>query len=131
MLRVFLINLDRSPERLARMRAQADRQGISFERIRGVDGLSLPDNMRGEFLAPRGRIASKMLVGEVGCYASHMRAWETVIDNCLSHAMVLEDDVICEQEFAAIADAAVRCWPAGWDLIHLHSTNKKAMARVA
>jgi glycosyl transferase, family 25 len=93
------------------MRAQAARLGIEFTRVPGVDGLALPDNMRAEFLDGRGCVASKLIVGEVGCYASHMRAWEHVIDNRLPYAMVLEDDVRCQPELAEIADVAVRTAP--------------------
>ena len=131
-LPIFLINLDRSADRLRRMQDQAAHLSNQFTRVRGVDGLVLPDNMRPEFLNPDGSPRSRMLPGEVGCYASHMRAWEHVIDNRLSHAMVLEDDVILEPELAAVAAAAVKSCPAGWDLIHLHaSANKKKLIRVA
>ena len=127
----LVINLDRSPNRLAAMTAQAERHSLPFQRIRAIDGLALPDDMRAEFLDERGGIASKMIVGEVGCYASHMRAWQRVVADRLPHAMVLEDDVILGLDVVAIADAAVRSCPAGWDLIHLNGRTKKSVVRVA
>jgi glycosyl transferase family 25 len=127
-----VINLDRSSDRLATMRAQADSHSLPFDRIRAIDGLALPADMRAEFLDERGGIASKLIVGEVGCYASHMRAWEMVIDGRQPHALVLEDDVIfLAPNFAAIVDAAVSNCPAGWDVIHLCATTKRRRIRVA
>ncbi len=43
MMRVVVINLDRSPERLAEFGAEAARCGLDFERLPAIDGRLLAD----------------------------------------------------------------------------------------
>jgi GR25 family glycosyltransferase involved in LPS biosynthesis len=40
-MRVHLINLDRSPERLATMRQALAERGVGFERLSAIDGRTL------------------------------------------------------------------------------------------
>lgn len=80
----MLINLDRSPERLAYMRGQLDRLGLKAERLAGVDGSRID-------LAPYA--ASRLRPGEIGCFLSHRAAWQSLIDSDDERLLVLEDDV--------------------------------------
>ena len=56
-MKIYLINLDRHPERLAHMRTQLN--GIEFERISAVDGSNDPPTTKG---------LSRF---ELACLASH------------------------------------------------------------
>jgi glycosyl transferase family 25 len=126
----FLLNLDRSPDRLQRMQEQATKIGIELERVPAIDGLALPEGMRREFLAsgvPRGG----MLPGEVGCYASHLLAYERVISEQLPYAVVLEDDPELRPGLMEVATAAAQACPAGWHVIHLWHNSKHSNERVA
>src|SRR6476646_8063978 len=124
-LPIFVINLDRSPERLALMQAQAGALGLSFERVPGVDGTkALPAWVVTQFLGELGQEPTALSKGEVGCYASHLRVMSKIIDQRLQAAIVLEDDALLDENFARNAEQAVRAAPEGWDCIHL-STNFK------
>jgi glycosyl transferase family 25 len=125
-LRVFLINLDRSPERLAFMQAQFDRLGITVERIAAVDGASVPAWLRDEFGG-----AHQLTPGEVGCYASHLLVAQRVVAEGLPFAIVLEDDATLDDAFLPAARAAARAAPQGWDYIHLCSVFKRSIVCVA
>lgn len=128
--KIFVINLDRSPDRLAYMQAQAGRLGFQFERIRAVDGLALPASMRDEFLNADGKPICGMLPGEVGCYASHLLAYDAIIERGLAHAVVLEDDPTLGSEFIQAATSAVAAAPRGWSIIHLwHPAKHQDAAR--
>ena len=124
-LPIFVINLDRSPERLALMQAQAGALGLSFERVPGVDGTkALPAWVITQFLSELGQEPTALSRGEVGCYASHLRVMSKIIDHRLEAAIVLEDDALLDESFARNAERAIRAAPEGWDCIHL-STNFK------
>jgi glycosyl transferase family 25 len=126
----FLLNLDRSPDRLQRMQDQAARIGIQLQRVPAVDGLVLPDGMRREFLqgdVPRGG----MLPGEVGCYASHLLAYERVISEAMPYAIVLEDDPELDARLMEVATAAAKVCPAGWHIIHFWHDSKHENDNVA
>ena len=99
---IFLINLDRSPDRLSFMQKQAERLSLVFERIRGVDGVrGLPDWLIPQFLSSDGAVASRMSNGEVGCYASHLVVFQEMVRRGLEAAIVLEDDVTLADDFLA------------------------------
>src|SRR5262245_24514798 len=61
--RAILINLDRSTDRLARMRAEFDRAGIAFERFRAVNGADLLESVRCHFCDEAGKITSPLRLG--------------------------------------------------------------------
>lgn len=117
----FLINLDRSPDRLAQFDAQAKKLGFDYERCSGVDGYqSVPDWLRDEF-DPVGALTT----GEIGCYASHLSVCRIVRDRGLDAAIVLEDDVELDPDFKELALAAICGAPDGWDIIHFSTKFKR------
>jgi glycosyl transferase family 25 len=129
---IFLINLDRSSERLALMQAQASELGLAFERVRAIDGTrQLPGWMVSQFIDGCGQVRGGLSEGEVGCYASHLLVMSTIVERRLEAAIVLEDDAILDQDFEQAACAAVRAAPAGWECIHLSTDFKKAAFPVA
>jgi glycosyl transferase family 25 len=122
---IFLINLDRSPDRLSFMQQQAERLSFAFERIRGVNGVrGLPDWLIPQFLSSDGTIASRMSNGEVGCYASHLVVFQEIVRRGLGAAIVLEDDVTLADDFLDASYKAIGAAPAGWDCIHLSTRFK-------
>jgi glycosyl transferase, family 25 len=125
MLPVFVINLDRSPDRLAFMQAQAERIGLTFERVAGVDGLDLPEHLCSQFRGTR------LAAGEIGCYAAHLLTHERVVREGLPYAMILEDDVELTPHVMACAGAAIDAAPPSWDYIHLSGSLKQAVLSLA
>jgi glycosyl transferase family 25 len=129
---IFLINLDRSHERLALMQAQASELGLTFERVPAIDGArQLPGWMVSQFIDERGLVRGGLSDGEVGCYASHLLVFSKIVERRLEAAIVLEDDAVLDQDFEQAACAAVRAAPAGWECIHLSTDFKKAAFPVA
>jgi glycosyl transferase family 25 len=110
-MQVFLINLARSPDRLAFMRAQL---GGRFERLEAVAGLAIPERLAEQFSS-----TAHLRPGEIGCYASHLLAAEWIVERGLPYALIMEDDVEVSAEFFDAADWAVATCPAGWDHISL------------
>ena len=110
-MRIFLINLERNPDRLAFMRRQLDERGLAFERIPAVDGktLAAADLKRG-FSPIRSFVASKkrMSEGEIGCALSHVAACRRIVAENLPCALILEDDVVLAPGFAAALDRVER-----------------------
>lgn len=78
-MKVYLINLDRSPDRLAHMRKQLT--GVEFERVPAIDGSDQPPTAKG------------LTRFEVACLESHRLAWRRFLDSQEAHACFLEDDL--------------------------------------
>jgi glycosyl transferase family 25 len=87
-MKVFVINLDRNPERLEHMRGQL--RGIAFERIAAVDGTKDPPTTEG---------LSRF---ELACLASHQIAWRHFLDGSEEHACFLEDDLHIRPDFEGL-----------------------------
>lgn len=131
MLAAFVINLDRSVDRLAFIRSEAARIGLSFERIPAVEGLAVPDWLRGEFLNPDNTIASSLIPSEVGCYASHLTIYKRMVLQGLPYALVLEDDVGLADDLPQTIAATVAAAPGGWDYIHLSGLVRRTVYSLA
>jgi glycosyl transferase family 25 len=78
-MKIYLINLDRHPERLEHMRKQLN--GVAFERISALDGSNDPATTKG---------LSRF---ELACLESHKLAWRQFLDGPEGHACFLEDDL--------------------------------------
>ena len=122
---VFLINLDRSADRLARCAPILDRLGVSWERVPGIEGKKL-DAARLASLnphpAPHGEWFRPLTPGELGCFLSHLRCWQLIEERGLDCGLVLEDDFdtfdACTlQNLQTLAASATGAHP--WDVLKL------------
>jgi glycosyl transferase family 25 len=130
-MKLYLINLDRRPDRLAAMAEEGRKAGLSFTRIAAVDGQAPAAHtpMQRWFAAsgPLGPLPT----GDRCCTLSHRQAWEALLESGEAYAAVLEDDVrLLPGAAALLADAA---WiPADADLIkleHFGPQSQKVLVR--
>lgn len=132
---VFLINLDRSPERLRLAGAALERAGLPFTRLSAVDGTGLdpdqaPDCDQG---ACRSFLGRTMSAGEYGCYLSHLEAARQVLATGAPHALVFEDDMdVVPQALPVLRALLARPELAAgeWDLVHLCADRLKCYSRL-
>ncbi|MCM5555138.1 glycosyltransferase family 25 protein [Pleomorphomonas sp. NRK KF1] len=89
----YVINLDRSVERLTLFRERAARVGLNFERFPAIDGKQLSDDVV-DFWQQRSRIWGPLLPTEVACFLSHRGVWQKIASGSDPWAMVVEDDVV-------------------------------------
>jgi len=130
---VWIINLDRSPDRWAYMKKATARFGDRVQRFSAADGKQITD--------PRGihnegvgyyftRVAGKKdgeLVnkGVVGCWLSHKRLLTRLSEQPVSGTtghLVLEDDVDIPDDFLSGKDRwsiLARNVPEDWDIVYL------------
>jgi glycosyl transferase, family 25 len=117
---LFVINLERSHDRRAHVTAQLEALGLACEVFPATDGaqLSAEELARYDESFVIEQIARPMSGSEVGCYLSHTRLWQTIIDQSIPWAVVLEDDVTIHAELKSVLSAISRI-PVEWDLIRL------------
>ncbi|MDD9999011.1 MAG: glycosyltransferase family 25 protein [bacterium] len=110
-LPVFVINLDRRPDRWRVVSANLDRIGLHATRIDAIDGFALTDDVAALRL---------MGPGHVGCARSHYKAYSALLESRYPAALILEDDV----ELGASVPAIIRSgawWPDGHGTVKLTS----------
>ncbi len=116
---VYVINLARSRDRWDRLKSSADRFSINLRRIEAVEGKLLsPEELvdfdEAGFRRWHGKIA---MPAEIGCYFSHIRALETIVDAPEPFAVIVEDDIVFTPAFAPFLTHLTNT--TGWDAVKL------------
>lgn len=115
-MKIFCINLDRHPQRLARMKECL--QGLSFERLAAVDGANCSGPERRDVSVPA--TAETLTRFERACLASHRLAWSRLLADGAAFGCVLEDDVVFSPDFSAFVTSAA--WiPIGCEVVKLET----------
>ncbi|MBI1260822.1 MAG: hypothetical protein GC184_03775 [Rhizobiales bacterium] len=88
--RIYVLNLDKDQGRLRRINSRLAAKDMAGERIAGVPGAYLPD-LSSLMLTKDKSIKMK---GTLGCFLTHLRAWEACAEGPDAFALILEDDAI-------------------------------------
>lgn len=117
---VFVINLDRSPERLAVIHQSLAAADIPYQRIPGFDAsredLSQCRIDLKAFKKTHGR--AKPRKGEIGVYQSHLKALKSFVQSGKEFGVILEDDASPEHSFVNSIIQLIK-WKAAWDIVSL------------
>ena len=91
-MKLFVINLDRQPERLGRMKSLLEGLELQFSRVSAVDGKLLSEE---EIRSWQGRDVGphQLRAGETAVLLSHRQCWQRIVDEGLSCAAIFEDDL--------------------------------------
>lgn len=121
----FLINLDRSPDRLAFFTAQTEAAGIEFERVRAIDGRELTQQQQ-DAVNSRSFEFQPTNAGYTALFMTHRLIWQEIIDREMRHAAVFEDDAVLSakihESFRALDDEQLE-----FDIIKLETTSRKVV----
>lgn len=63
-----------------------------------------------------------LTLGEFGCYCSHLRVWQHMIDQNIQMALILEDDVTVSLDISDIMQQLFKSLPVKWDIVSLYTT---------
>lgn len=124
---IVVINLDRDTKRMAHMRRELDRAGVSYERFSALRGDALPADVARYF-----PVGVDLSPGEIGCYASHLMIMQQIVrGERASPVLVLEDDVGIPRDLGAALDAIIAALPARWDIVRLSYPTKLVTRPIA
>ncbi|NKX44720.1 glycosyltransferase family 25 protein [Roseicyclus persicicus] len=121
---VYVINLDRRPDRLERIGAHLAARGVAFHRQPACDAQAVPEPEIAAVVRTHGPLG-QLGLGDRACTVSHTRAWEAFLASDAAHALFLEDDITLAADIAAVlADDA---WiPPGCHAVKLEKFNAGA-----
>ena len=133
-LQTWVINLDRAPERLARIGAQLQRLELPFTRLAAVDArtLSAEQSASLDEAAYRRKHGMTPVAGELGCYLSHVQAMHAFLASDALFALILEDDALLHDSLPAVLQGLM-AQAERWDVAKLsavHSGTPVAVAEV-
>lgn len=120
-VKIFVINLDKSRNRWAKLEPLVQRSGIEYERISGVLGAALSDQEK-ETLVDSSQYNRIMSIpadnGSIGCYMSHIKVWKEFLKSQYKYAIVMEDDVTFDPAKFANVVSSIKTHTFGeWDII--------------
>ena len=117
---IYLINLDRSTDRLLSAERHFNAVGLPFERIVAIDAHK--EDMSGYpidrkvFQRTHGR--SIIRPGEIGCYFSHINVLRAFIASEREFGIVLEDDTLPGANLLEVVETLFN-WSDEWDIVSL------------
>ena len=105
----YVINMKDAQTRKEHMKHVLEEAQLKYEFIDAVVGkeLTLPhsDYDEKKYRLAHGKYTS---LGELGCYFSHMKAFETFLKSSEEYALILEDDIEFPKDIAAILNRALK-----------------------
>jgi glycosyl transferase family 25 len=117
-IQVLVISLERSIERRKRVEEQLGKTSIQWSFLNAVDGYALAKMPSSYQKTKVKRLQGYELTpGEIGCYLSHIQAWE----RCVSEqkiTLVFEDDFLISPRFEAVLNDLLSIGQE-WDLVRL------------
>lgn len=126
-MKAYLINLGRSPERLAAADAALRAAGVVYARVEGVDGRALDAKA---LRTAANRVRFRLIygawpsAGTIGCALSHQAVYRRMLAEDVPLALVFEDDIAIPDPEAfrrtveAIAQDNDPAVPMAWRLEH-------------
>ncbi len=121
---VFVINLERSVERRARILARLQELGLTGEIFTACEGRALPDGGK-KYNGRKRRLlfGHEMTAGEIGCAYSHLGVYQEIVRRGLPCALVLEDDALLNETLPDAIKVAL-AHRAEWDIVRFISSAK-------
>jgi len=141
---VYLISLDRTPDRREPLLRQLDDLAIAYEVFYAVDGrkgfriedvekyagrrkqnklgVNFMDAMQDDISSST--LSSALTLHErlrFGCYLSHVHIWEKLVLSQTTHMVILEDDVSIAPNFDGRLKLSLAQLPESWDIFYLNS----------
>ena len=123
-LQTWVVNLDRAPERLARIGQQMQHLELPWARLAAVDARALSTEQRAALDEPafRRRHGMSPLPGELGCYLSHVAVMRAFLASDAEFALVLEDDVRLHASLPAVLHGLM-AHATRWDVAKLSAVH--------
>ena len=123
-LQTWVINLDRAPDRLARITQQLQRLALPFTRLAAVDAQAMRLEQRAALddAAYQRKHGMTPVLGELGCYLSHVGVMQHFLASPARFALVLEDDAVLHDSLPAVLRGLLE-HPDRWDMVKLSAVH--------
>lgn len=114
-MKVLIINLAQSTDRLNQQKAQFARLGLDFVRLPAVSAEDISEDFYLKHIKYGQRLIKRT---EMACFLSHQKAWQTVLE-CNCPCVILEDDAVLVHDFAQVLADIEKLPNHQMDLINL------------
>lgn len=122
-MKLFVINLDRSPERLDRLKAIFATMKLDFMRVPAIDGANLSEQKINE-LQLKSQWIEPLTRGEVACFLSHYEALKLIANGCDEYGAIFEDDAMFSKDASLLLSSTDWILPQA-DIVKIETQGKK------
>lgn len=122
-MKAYVINLDRSPERLALFSERANVTGLVFERVSAIDGQQAGPALLQDATATKFQFRP-ITAPETALFLSHKAVWQKLVDSTEDMAAVFEDDAVPCRDIVTVLDAVSALGPA-FGILRLETTGRR------
>lgn len=122
--KVFVLNLERRPDRLEDFRKKAEKIGLEYEVFKSVDGRSIDrfGLVEGKTLKLESNEfysgINDYFFGQLGCLLSHLNVLKYCRDNNINNVLILEDDVAFSDELDSRFEKFTLNFNKEWNMIY-------------
>ena len=122
----YVITMDKYPERLPRIRENAEAAGITLKKWSGVEVkeeevLSLPEKGVGTLIYTARAGGKRRNLGAIGCFLAHRGLLEHIAANSTGlGTLICEDDIVFIPDFYAKLAEVSQEIPDDWDYIYMN-----------
>jgi glycosyl transferase family 25 len=117
-IQVQVISLERSTDRRERVQRELKNFSLEWTFLNAVDGFALKALPKSYDPAKVRRLQGYELTpGEIGCYLSHMKAWEKCVEQDKT-TLVLEDDFVINGDLSDVFESLTQI-DQKWSLVRL------------
>lgn len=124
--KVFCINLERRPDRLAQAKSEFEKHGFldQVEFIKAVDGekLDIP-NVK--------TLDNGNSRPETGCILSHLKVIHSAQSKGLDNYLIFEDDVELLDNFGPLLSEFIKQVPQDWDFLYFGGNHQGGFAHIS
>jgi len=121
----FVIHLSRARARQPLVEDLRQRSPVPLQVLEAVDGARLTEAEVDAVYRPHDLVAPRYPFalgrGEIGCFLSHRRAWQAILDSGAKAGLVFEDDAVIDLQVFPAALAAAAAWAGPDDLIEFQT----------
>ena len=123
----YLINLEENVARRNNSIRQLKALGLDWHRIDAVNGWKLSETDIEKFYNAEAncyQAKAPLTVPEIGCYISHLKAWERIASGNSAGGFIFEDDFLATAELGRVLADISDDGGSTWDMIKLFSLDK-------
>jgi GR25 family glycosyltransferase involved in LPS biosynthesis len=118
MIRMYVINLERRPERMVNFITKNNYEAPPYEVFAAVDGKKLKPNGKIQRIFETGDYNFRR--GIVGCAYSHLQIWNKFLKTNSHYCVVVEDDIQLAPKFTEKLLYLLQTYGKSFDLMFLH-----------
>jgi len=108
-----VINLEHRVERRERIEKVLNQLNLKYKFISAIDANS------SEVDTYYQRINGLVHKAAIACWLSHLKAYQTIVDNRLQSALILEDDVDMEMDIREQLKNIMQYLPKSWEMLYI------------